>query len=253
MILPFYVKLFSVGLCYFVIFCQPANADPTIPVTTCATSGSQTVETPRSFLPNMLTHLPSGLTIYEYDSFTLVGPKGWRCEGGHFINSVSISVCPNDMNQRLQYGVNLVVIASVDLGGEEQALIWGQTYFPQLVDKKMVSQWLKNFNVKRMPHVSRYKSDNLIFEKSSVIFFETPKKHRGVGLDLFPVGGDPTKEQLADTPTFGFIKIVPDAPNVPCEIVFLSERLTDQLAMWSQIISRNNQVLADIRAINCRN
>jgi len=108
----------------------------------------------------------------------------------------------------------------------------------------MVSNWLNQTNLNSLPHVSRYKTDYLKKLNDSLLSFETQRLRSGLGVDLFPVHGDPTDKETEDVDTLGLMEIISGTPEVPCGIRFFTECLPYRFAYLQEMISQSNEILA---------
>jgi hypothetical protein len=190
---------------------------PDVPFVGCSSDGQLGPRPARTKVPNDLPDDPSGqLAYYQAEEGPgILAPKGWHCFGTYGSNGSSLYISPDAVSAEQffhdepkwrglrGYGIQITALIGDTSGRFEVAKLVARV-FPKHRDyvTRVVAEGLEP--AKNFP-TGPYLTDTLHYKSDTLVRFETPAQHRGLGTDSW--------FQTNDQPIHGSIQFNPVGDN----------------------------------------
>jgi hypothetical protein len=248
-----------VPVLFFVDIISPAKALSAIPFVGCsgATATGEVLGPPISkpLETDIPANIASHLAIYVSDDMAVLGPRGWDCfllvgNSSMELDVVPPGILPADPTKVMPNPMNTsyanagIMASEWNLGGNYDAL---GGYFPKLCVRYQNNSCEPNIFVQPMP---RYPADTIVAKNESVVEYETPPGHQGLGYGSWD--GDDTAATPPNLPTYGLLAFDPDGPADAGGIIFLAVRLPKGIEdLHTTIIAHFEECVPETQTVQC--
>jgi hypothetical protein len=172
----------------------PALAASTVPFVGCAADGMFSTDQDQAPSGHPATlQLPSDIAaklgVYASTDWAVLAPRGWACREVLANDAHYLITFPPIHHLHEKVETSIVIGSWGEITGLRTALVIGGLYFPRLVSKADIKQFLNDMGDDDVPVAKflgkRFRSEKLTYLSQSALEFETPPNTSGFEHTLF--------------------------------------------------------------------